>query len=65
MLYVISDEDSINRVKQLYKDLDLASAYHIHAEESYNLIKSHAQQTKYDITGVLDIMNKLCRLKIA
>ncbi|XP_059619924.1 farnesyl pyrophosphate synthase [Phlebotomus argentipes] len=57
------DEESIRRVKQLYEELSLPNTYAIYEEDSYNMIKTHIQQTSRGIPVevFLKIMDKLYR----
>ncbi|EDV56491.1 farnesyl pyrophosphate synthase [Drosophila erecta] len=51
----------IERVKELYKELGLPSTYAIFEEESYNMIKTHIQQTSRGVPHqtFLQILNKI------
>lgn len=53
----------MNRVKQLYEDLGIPHTYSLYEEESYNLIKTHIQQTSRGVPHniFLTIMNKIYR----
>lgn len=59
----IIDVDSVNRVKQLYEDLGIPHTYSLYEEESYNLIKTHIQQTSRGVphTIFFKIMDKIYR----
>lgn len=58
-----SDEECVNRVKQLYEDLGLPHTYSLYEEESYNLIKTHIQQTSRGVPHKIffKIMDKIYR----
>jgi len=43
--YGQNDPQKIERVKDLYKELGLPNTYAIYEEDSYNMIKTHIQQT--------------------
>ncbi|EDW90001.1 farnesyl pyrophosphate synthase [Drosophila yakuba] len=51
----------VERVKELYKELGLPSTYAIFEEESYNMIKTHIQQTSRGVPHqtFLQILNKI------
>ncbi|XP_036143823.1 farnesyl pyrophosphate synthase [Monomorium pharaonis] len=42
--YGVSEPEKVNRVKQLFTDLDLPNIYSIYEEETYNLLNVHIQQ---------------------
>lgn len=57
------DEECVNRVKELYEDLGLPHTYSLYEEESYNLIKTHIQQTSRGVPHSIffKIMDKIYR----
>ncbi|XP_023178278.1 farnesyl pyrophosphate synthase [Drosophila hydei] len=59
--YGQSDPLKVERVKALYKELSLPSTYAIFEEESYNMIKTHIQQTSRGVPHqtFLQILNKI------
>ena len=60
---LFADEECVNRVKQLYEDLGLPHTYSLYEEESYNLIKTHIQQTSRGVPHSIffKIMDKIYR----
>lgn len=62
-LFKISDVEQVNRVKQLYEDLGIPHTYSLYEEESYNLIKTHIQQTSRGVPHKIffKIMDKIYR----
>lgn len=62
-LFFVSDEECVNRVKQLYEDLGIPHTYSLYEEESYNLIKTHIQQTSRGVPHSIffKIMDKIYR----
>lgn len=60
---IFPDEESINRIKQLYDDLGIPHTYSLYEEESYNLIKTHIQQTSRGVPHNIffKIMDKIYR----
>uniref|UniRef100_A0A1B0DI83 Farnesyl pyrophosphate synthase n=2 Tax=Phlebotomus papatasi TaxID=29031 RepID=A0A1B0DI83_PHLPP len=61
--YGKNDPEAIARVKQLYEELSLPNTYAIYEEDSYNMIRTHIQQTSRGIPVevFLKIMDKLYR----
>ncbi|EDW08265.1 farnesyl pyrophosphate synthase [Drosophila mojavensis] len=59
--YGQNDPLKVERVKALYKELSLPSTYAIFEEESYNMIKTHIQQTSRGVPHqtFLQILNKI------
>lgn len=59
----IVDVEKVNRVKQLYEDLGIPHTYALYEEESYNLIKTHIQQTSRGVPHSIffKIMDKIYR----
>ncbi|EDW02398.1 farnesyl pyrophosphate synthase [Drosophila grimshawi] len=59
--YGQTDPLKVERVKELYKELSLPSTYAIFEEESYNMIKTHIQQTSRGVPHqtFLQILNKI------
>ncbi|XP_017125382.1 farnesyl pyrophosphate synthase [Drosophila elegans] len=59
--YGKEDPAKVERVKELYKELGLPSTYAIFEEESYNMIKTHIQQTSRGVPHqtFLQILNKI------
>ncbi|KAL7735608.1 hypothetical protein ACLKA6_009565 [Drosophila palustris] len=59
--YGQNDPLKVERVKELYKELSLPSTYAIFEEESYNMIKTHIQQTSRGVPHktFLQILNKI------
>lgn len=59
--YGHNDPLKVERVKELYKELSLPSTYAIFEEESYNMIKTHIQQTSRGVPHqtFLQILNKI------
>lgn len=59
--YGQSDPAKIARVKQLYKELGLPNTYATYEEESYNMIKTHIQQTSRGVPHeiYLQVLNKI------
>ncbi|XP_034103960.1 LOW QUALITY PROTEIN: farnesyl pyrophosphate synthase [Drosophila sulfurigaster albostrigata] len=59
--YGKSDPAKVDRVKELYKELSLPSTYATFEEESYNMIKTHIQQTSRGVPHItfLQILNKI------
>lgn len=59
--YGQSDPAKIARVKQLYKELGLPNTYATYEEESYNMIKTHIQQTSRGVPHeiYLQILDKI------
>ncbi|KAH8380825.1 farnesyl pyrophosphate synthase [Drosophila serrata] len=59
--YGKEDPAKVNRVKELYKELGLPSTYATFEEESYNMIKTHIQQTSRGVPHqtFLQILNKI------
>ncbi|XP_016979514.1 farnesyl pyrophosphate synthase [Drosophila rhopaloa] len=59
--YGKEDPAKVDRVKELYKELGLPSTYAIFEEESYNMIKTHIQQTSRGVPHqtFLQILNKI------
>lgn len=57
------DPESVERVKQLYEDLALPHTYALYEEESYNLIRTHIQQTSRGVphSVFMQIMDKIYR----
>jgi len=57
------DEECVNRIKQLYEDLGIPHTYALYEEESYNLIKTHIQQTSRGVPHSIffKIMDKIYR----
>lgn len=60
-LFTFLDQEKAQRVKDLYKTLGLPSTYAIYEEESYNMIKTHIQQTSRGVPHeiFLQILNKI------
>ncbi|XP_054740081.1 farnesyl pyrophosphate synthase-like [Anastrepha obliqua] len=61
--YGKNDSAKIARVKQLYKELDIARSFAIYEEEKYNMIKAHIQQATCGIPqeAFLQLLNKIYR----
>lgn len=64
LLYLIlslADPIKVERVKELYKELSLPTTYATFEEESYNMIKTHIQQTSRGVPhqSFLQILNKI------
>lgn len=61
--YGHSDVDKVQQVKQLYEELGLPHTFALYEEESYNLIKTHIQQTSRGIPHAIffQIMDKIYR----
>ncbi|KYM94885.1 Farnesyl pyrophosphate synthase [Cyphomyrmex costatus] len=59
--YGDSDPEKVQRVKQLFTDLDLPNTYFIHEEETYNLLKEYIQQMSCGISHslFLNLLRKL------
>ncbi|XP_055917258.1 farnesyl pyrophosphate synthase [Eupeodes corollae] len=59
--YGKNDPAKIARVKQLYKELGLPNTYATYEEESYNMIKTHIQQTSRGVPHelYLQVLNKI------
>ncbi|XP_017068943.1 farnesyl pyrophosphate synthase [Drosophila eugracilis] len=59
--YGKEDPAKVERVKELYKELGLPSTYATFEEESYNMIKTHIQQTSRGVPHqtFLQILNKI------
>ncbi|XP_017038852.1 farnesyl pyrophosphate synthase [Drosophila ficusphila] len=59
--YGKEDPAKVERVKELYKELGLPSTYAVFEEESYNMIKTHIQQTSRGVPHqtFLQILNKI------
>ncbi|XP_030388605.1 farnesyl pyrophosphate synthase [Scaptodrosophila lebanonensis] len=59
--YGTEDLQKVERVKELYKELSLPSTYATFEEESYNMIKTHIQQTSRGVPHqtFLQILNKI------
>ncbi|XP_005182435.1 uncharacterized protein LOC101895546 [Musca domestica] len=59
--YGQNDPEKTQKVKNLYKSLGLPNTYAIYEEESYNMIKTHIQQTSRGVPhGIfLQILNKI------
>ncbi|KAH8336929.1 hypothetical protein KR059_008550 [Drosophila kikkawai] len=59
--YGKEDPAKVDRVKELYKELGLPSTYATFEEESYNMIKTHIQQTSRGVPHqtFLQILNKI------
>ncbi|XP_037827515.1 farnesyl pyrophosphate synthase [Lucilia sericata] len=59
--YGKTDPEKAARVKELYKSLGLPNTYAIYEEESYNMIKTHIQQTSRGVPHeiFLQILNKI------
>ncbi|XP_061396816.1 uncharacterized protein LOC133332429 [Musca vetustissima] len=59
--YGQSDPEKAQKVKDLYKSMGLPNTYAIYEEESYNMIKTHIQQTSRGVPhGIfLQILNKI------
>ncbi|KAH8407461.1 hypothetical protein KR222_001467 [Zaprionus bogoriensis] len=59
--YGQKDPLKVERVKELYKELSLPSTYATFEEESYNMIKTHIQQTSRGVPhqSFLQILNKI------
>lgn len=57
----ILDPEKAARVKELYKTLGLPNTYATYEEESYNMIKTHIQQTSRGVPHqiFLQILNKI------
>lgn len=43
-IFLFSDPEKVNRVKELYEELHLQNTYEIYEEESYKIITTHIQQ---------------------
>lgn len=58
-----ADPASVDRVKQLYEDLALPHTFALYEEESYNLIRTHIQQTSRGVPHAvfMQIMDKIYR----
>lgn len=63
VFFFFADEECVNRVKQLYEDLGIPHTYSLYEEESYNLIKTHIQQTSRGVPHSIffKIMDKIYR----
>uniref|UniRef100_A0A1L8DZJ9 Farnesyl pyrophosphate synthase n=1 Tax=Nyssomyia neivai TaxID=330878 RepID=A0A1L8DZJ9_9DIPT len=61
--YGKNDPEAVKRVKQLYEEVSLPNTYAIYEEDSYNMIKTHIQQTSRGIPVevYLKLMDKLYR----
>jgi farnesyl diphosphate synthase len=61
--YGKNDADKIQRVTELYEELGLPHTYTLYEEESYNLIKTHIQQTSRGVPHKIffQIMDKIYR----
>ncbi|XP_055677521.1 farnesyl pyrophosphate synthase [Lutzomyia longipalpis] len=61
--YGKNDAESVERVKKLYDEVSLPNTYQIYEEDSYNMIKTHIQQTSRGIPVevYLKLMDKLYR----
>ncbi|XP_068145893.1 farnesyl pyrophosphate synthase [Drosophila tropicalis] len=59
--YGQEDPIKVNRIKELYKELSLPTTYATFEEESYNMIKTHIQQTSRGVPhqSFLQILNKI------
>ncbi|KAH8280258.1 hypothetical protein KR018_001163 [Drosophila ironensis] len=58
---IVVDPHKVERVKELYKELGLPSTYATFEEESYNMIKTHIQQTSRGVPHqtFLQVLNKI------
>lgn len=58
-----SDPKKVKRVKELYDELGLPHTYALYEEESYNIIKTHIQQTSRGVPHAIffQIMDKIYR----
>lgn len=61
--FKFADVEKVTRVKQLYEDLGIPHTYSLYEEESYNLIKTHIQQTSRGVPHKIffKIMDKIYR----
>lgn len=61
--YGRADAASVERVKELYEQLALPHTYALYEEESYNLIRTHIQQTSRNVPHAvfLQIVDKIYR----
>lgn len=61
--YHIAEPEKVLKVKELYKSLDLPTAYAAYKEESYNTIKTHIQQMSCSVPHeiFLNILNEMCK----
>jgi len=61
--YGKSDPEKVKRVAELYEELGLPHTYSLYEEESYNLIKTHIQQTSRGVPHKIffQIMDKIYR----
>lgn len=62
-IYFLLDNAKVTRIKQLYEDLGLPHTYTLYEEESYNLIKTHIQQTSRGVPHELffKLLDKIYR----
>lgn len=58
-----SDPEMVKKVMDVYEELGLPHTYSLYEEESYNLIKTHIQQTSRGVPHKLffQIMDKIYR----
>ncbi|XP_037948253.1 farnesyl pyrophosphate synthase-like [Teleopsis dalmanni] len=59
--YGKTDPENVERVKELYKELGIPNTYATYEEDSYNMIKTHIQQTSRGVPHeiFLEILNKI------
>lgn len=60
------DPEKVMQVKKLYEELGLPHTYQLYEEESYNLIKTHIQQTSRGVSHdiFIKILDKIYRGRV-
>lgn len=62
-IFHFADVEKVKRVKELYEELGLPHTFALYEEESYNLIKTHIQQTSRGVPHAIffQILHKIYR----